>query len=48
MIIETIAADQVMPEREAGSLLLDVRSPAEFRGGLTPYGNPPCRFSLSR
>jgi rhodanese-related sulfurtransferase len=33
MIIETIAADQVMPEREAGSLLLDVRSPAEFRGG---------------
>jgi rhodanese-related sulfurtransferase len=33
MIIETIAADQVPSEREAGSLLLDVRSPAEFRGG---------------
>ena len=33
MIIETIAADQVPSERDAGSLLLDVRSPAEFRGG---------------
>jgi rhodanese-related sulfurtransferase len=33
MIIETIAADQVPPEHDAGSLLLDVRSPAEFRGG---------------
>lgn len=33
MIIETIAADQVTSERAAGALLLDVRSPAEFRGG---------------
>lgn len=33
MIIETIAADQVPSERTAGSLLLDVRSAAEFRGG---------------
>ncbi|GDY17795.1 sulfurtransferase [Verrucomicrobiota bacterium] len=33
MFIETIAANQVPSEREAGALLLDVRSPGEFRGG---------------
>jgi rhodanese-related sulfurtransferase len=33
MTIETITADQVPSERDAGALLLDVRSPAEFRGG---------------
>jgi rhodanese-related sulfurtransferase len=33
MTIETITADQVPSERDAGALLLDVRSPAEFRCG---------------
>jgi len=33
MIIETIAATEVEAERSRGSLLLDVRSAAEFRAG---------------
>lgn len=33
MTIETIAATDIEAERTRGSLLLDVRSPAEFRGG---------------
>ena len=33
MIIETIAATDIEAERTRGSLLLDVRSAAEFRGG---------------
>ena len=33
MTIETIAATDIEAERARGSLLLDVRSPAEFRGG---------------
>ena len=33
MTIETIAATDIEGERARGSLLLDVRSPAEFRGG---------------
>jgi len=33
MTIETIAASDIEAERARNSLLLDVRSPAEFRGG---------------
>ena len=33
MTIETIGATEVETERARGALLLDVRSPAEFRGG---------------
>ena len=33
MTIETIAATDIEAERARNSLLLDVRSPAEFRGG---------------